>query len=259
MSFKEYDKFMRSFEKSEDRFVDPNLQIVTRLDGQSFSKLTEKSGRFNKPFDDRFHYLMVETTKELVRNSGFNIIYAYTQSDEISLLFSMNDNTFGRKTRKIISTLAAKASVAFSMAFGLSVTFDCRIAPFPPEMIPEYFNWRQKDSERNSLNNYCYWLLREENGRRKAASALKDKTITYKKELLMQYGIDFNKVPAWQKYETGFIFETIKKEGFNPITNEKVEVKRRVLSTNEELATKSEYMKYIRVLQKKDVNGERES
>ena len=34
---------------------------------------------------------------------GFNIIYGYTESDEISLLFHPNENTFNRKQRKLNS------------------------------------------------------------------------------------------------------------------------------------------------------------
>ena len=32
---------------------------------------------------------------------GFNILYGFTQSDEISLLLHPDDDTFARKTRKL--------------------------------------------------------------------------------------------------------------------------------------------------------------
>ena len=42
---------------------------------------------------------MVDTVKALM-NYGFRVIYGYTESDEISLLFHPEENTFARKVRK---------------------------------------------------------------------------------------------------------------------------------------------------------------
>lgn len=67
-------------------------------------------------FDDFDKNLMVKTVKTLL-NVGFRIVYDYTESDEISLLFHPKDYTFGRKVRKINTTLAGEASAAFSLAF----------------------------------------------------------------------------------------------------------------------------------------------
>ena len=41
---------------------------------------------------------------------GFRVIYAYTESDEISLLFAPEETTFGKKVRKYNSILAGEAS-----------------------------------------------------------------------------------------------------------------------------------------------------
>ena len=103
---------------------------------------------------------MVNTVKALM-DAGFRIIYGYTESDEISLLFHPADNTFGRKVRKINTTLAGEASAAFSLALGQAATFDCRVVPLPnADRVADYFLWRQEDSHRNSLNAHCYWALR---------------------------------------------------------------------------------------------------
>jgi tRNA(His) 5'-end guanylyltransferase len=59
---------------------------------------------------------------------GFRVIYGYTQSDEISLLFHPEENSFGRKTRKLNSILAGEASAKFSLQLGDHGSFDCRIS-----------------------------------------------------------------------------------------------------------------------------------
>lgn len=156
MDFDTLDKQMRRFEQSLDRTMLEGIYIVARLDGHGFTRLTKKEWDLEKPFDIRFRDAMIETVKHLM-NSEFRLIYGYTQSDEISLLFHPKDNTFGRKDRKLISILASEASVTFSMNTGKAAVFDTRLVPLPTtENVVDYFRWRQEDAHRNSLNSHCY-------------------------------------------------------------------------------------------------------
>src|SRR5690242_10465556 len=94
---------------------------------------------------------------------GFRVTYGYTQSDEISLLFDLNENAFGRKTRKLNSILAGEASAKFSLLLGDLAAFDCRICELPNlELVRDYFRWRNEDASRNALNAHCYWSLRRQ-------------------------------------------------------------------------------------------------
>jgi tRNA(His) 5'-end guanylyltransferase len=90
------------------------MYLVARLDGRSFTRLTKEICQFEAPFDVRFRDMMVNTVKELM-NCGFRVIYGYTESDEISLLFHPEEDSFGRKVRKYNSVLAGVASAAFSL------------------------------------------------------------------------------------------------------------------------------------------------
>ena len=53
------------------------------MDGRSFYRLAETG--FEKPFDNRFHDHIVKTATALLEES--HGLYAYTESDEISVLF----------------------------------------------------------------------------------------------------------------------------------------------------------------------------
>ncbi|MBV8811351.1 MAG: hypothetical protein JO033_21995, partial [Acidobacteriaceae bacterium] len=64
-------------------------------------------------------------------NCGFRSLYAYTQSDEISVLFHPEITTFDRKVRKYNSVLAGEASAKFSLLLGGHACFDCRISELP--------------------------------------------------------------------------------------------------------------------------------
>lgn len=122
MKFDDFDRNMRIYEESLDQYILPDMYLVARLDGRSFTRLTKETCKFEAPFDVRFRDYMVNTVTHLME-CGFRIVYGFTESDEISLLFHAKDNTFGRKVRKINSTLAGEASAVFSLELGQAATF----------------------------------------------------------------------------------------------------------------------------------------
>ena len=245
MHFNEFDSKMRVYEESLDQYILPDMYIAVRLDGRAFTPLTKKM-KFEKPFDVRFRDLMVDTVKALME-AGFRVVYGYTQSDEISLLFHPDEDTFSRKVRKINTTLAGEASAAFSLGIGQIATFDSRVIPLPNEKIlADYFAWRQEDSKRNALQGYCYWTLRKEGKTASQASRILNRQgYKFKIELLEDRGITFDEIPEWQRYGTGVYFKNIEREGFNPIKNEKVIAKRRELFADYNIPTGDEYRKFV--------------
>ncbi|WP_281167751.1 tRNA(His) guanylyltransferase Thg1 family protein [Spirosoma panaciterrae] len=209
---------MRVYETSHDRCILPNMFIIARMDGRGFTKLTKEVHSFEAPFDERFRNYMIETVKHLM-TCGFNIIYGFTESDEISLLFHAHETAFGRKTRKLISVLAGEASAKFSTSLGGIGAFDCRLSELPnQQLVVDYFRWRNEDAHRNALNAHCYWRLRQDNFTQSQATArIKGLGIADKNELLFQYGINFNELPNWQKRGIGIYWQDIQKEVFDPL------------------------------------------
>lgn len=256
MKFDDLDRAMRAYEQSLDMWVAPNMYIVVRLDGRSFTKLTKETCKFEAPFDERFRDLMVDTLKYLMENSGFKTVYGFTESDEMSILLRLDDNTFGRKIRKINTTLAGEASAYFTkelykrLGIDVIASFDSRVCPLPNlDIVGQYFRWRQEDACRNSLNGWCYWTLRKNNeSKRKATSILSGQGNAFKNELLFQNGINFNDLPAWQKRGVGIVFTEVDREGYNPKTKETVMTKRRVAEVNYELPYGDPYEEYIKNL-----------
>lgn len=249
MNFDEIDKKMRRFEQSLDQVILPELYLAVRLDGRNFTKLTKETCQFEAPFDSRFRDVMVDTTRHLME-CGFRIVYGYTESDEISLLFHPDDNTFGRKTRKINSVLAGEASAYVSLRLGVVACFDSRVVPLPNlECVKDYFSWRQEDAHRNSLNAHCYWMLRKK-GRapREATKQLESQSVSWKNELLFSENINYNDLPSWQKRGIGLYYGIYEKKGFNPIKNQEERATRSRLITELELKTGEEYRQWVGAL-----------
>ena len=218
MDFNTLDKQMRRFEQSMDRPLLEGIYVVARLDGHGFTRLTKKEWDLEKPFDIK-----------------------------ISLLFHLRDESFGRKERKLLSILAAEASVAFSMQVGRAAVFDNRLIPLPSAgNVVDYFRWRQEDAHRNSLNSHCYWILRKEGvSAANAQKRMSGITNGQKNEILFERGINYNDLPLWQKRGIGMYFRDEQRQGFNPITQETTSCVRRALHVEMELPIGQEYSQLI--------------
>ena len=246
MNFDDLDKKMRIYEQSVDQSILPDLYMVARLDGRSFSRLTKEICDFEAPFDVWFRDMMVNTVEALM-DCGFRVVYGFTESDEISLLFHKDEDTFGRKVRKYNSILAGQASAAFSLQLGQAIAMDCRMVPLPSvEKVQDYFLWRQEDAHRNALNSHCYWMLRKEGlDAQTATSQLEGKSIAYKNELLFSRGINFDKLPSWQKRGIGVYWADVEKVGYNPVTKQDVTAVRRRLNVDYELPLGARYAQMV--------------
>lgn len=246
MRFDELDDKMRVFETAADYCVLPGVFMVARLDGRSFTRLTKEVCPFEAPFDERFRDLMVETAEWLM-NCGFRVRYAYTQSDEISLLFERDEQLFGRKLRKYNSVLAGEASAKFSLLLGSVATFDSRVSQLPTaQLVVDYFRWRNEDAARNALSAYCYWTLRKQGLDQQAAT---NKTfglsVSQKNEMLFERGINFNDLPGWQKRGVGLFWETFEKPSLNPVTGTETVARRRRIKRDYDLPMKEQYSLFI--------------
>jgi tRNA(His) guanylyltransferase len=246
MKFNELDKKLRIYETSHDFCVPPNLYMVARIDGRGFTRLTKERHFFKRPFDEKFRDLMIETAKHLM-NSGFKVIYGFTESDEISLLFDLNEDAFSRKLRKYHSILAGEASAKFSVLLGDVAAFDCRISQLPRKQdVIDYFRWRNEDAHRNALNSHCYWLLRDKGKSAiESTQEIEGKSTAYKNELLFKNGINFNDLPSWQKRGIGLYWGNFVKTGWNPIKEEEVITPGRDIKVDIEIPMGNEYNKFI--------------
>lgn len=244
MNSDDFEARMRGFEYFHALRLLPETWTVIRVDGRSFSKFTESG--FDRPFDIRFRDAMVKAAQALLKE--FHGLYAYTESDEISILFPPDWTLFDRELEKVVSISAGIASSAFTLAIGKPAHFDSRIwLGTSKSLVVDYFRWRQSDAGRCALNGWCYWTLRKAGKSVKDATArLENKSPAFKNELLFQHGINFNDLPQWQRRGIGVYWEQYEKEGYNPIKKESVKALRRRIKVDLELPMKENYGRFIR-------------
>ncbi len=139
----------------EDRYrfkLTRRTPVILRLDGKAFHTLTRSCQR---PFSEIFantmgHVMLILLTEIQGAKCG------YQQSDEISILITDFDTLqteawFDYNLQKIVSVSAGFASALFTTDWGNIAVFDSRAFSVPIEEVCNYFIWRQKDWERNSL------------------------------------------------------------------------------------------------------------
>jgi tRNA(His) 5'-end guanylyltransferase len=101
--------------------------MVARLDGRSFTRLTKEIHKFEAPFDERMRNIMSETTVHLM-NCGFNVIYGYTQSDEIHCCLRQTLVLLNVNCESIILSWLVKRAQSFPFCLAISLV---SIVEFP--------------------------------------------------------------------------------------------------------------------------------
>lgn len=150
---------IKRYEASSDVLLTPRMPVIIRVDGRSFSKFTK---RLNRPFDQGFINAMV-LSATMVMSDMQGCKVAYVQSDEASFLLTDYDKInsqgwFGYELQKMVSISAACMTAHFMSFFCDSenvAMFDSRAFNLPKEDVVNYFLWRTKDWQRNSLQMYC--------------------------------------------------------------------------------------------------------
>lgn len=200
MKHDEFGDRMKDYEGSyTHQSIPPSQVLCVRIDGKGFSKFTKG---FAKPFDDRLTKSMVDTTKELV--SLTNAAIGYTQSDEITLIYSMGEkqieHIFGGKTSKINSIIASMATANFnkflsenSNSVDKLAYFDCRSWGVPNNIeASNVLLWRVQDARKNSISAMMRWTCGH-----KAMDGLSGEQM---KEYMLKEGKDWNDLPDRWKY-----------------------------------------------------------
>jgi tRNA(His) 5'-end guanylyltransferase len=149
---------MKGYERVNRSFLTKRTPVIVRVDGRAFHTLTKQCV---KPFDIQLMMAMTASAAAVASDmQGFKL--GYTQSDEASFLITDYDNIgtqgwFDYNLSKIVSLSASIMTATFNSLFKSKIlaTFDARAFNIPEADVANYFLWRQKDWERNSLQMYC--------------------------------------------------------------------------------------------------------
>lgn len=191
---------MKAYEAAEtSRKLMPALPVIVRLDGRSFHTFTKDMPR---PFHEPMSSCMIETARYLVEET--EAVIAYTQSDEITLVFfdsdPLQEMIFGGRIQKITSVFASLATAKFNQQVALRMpekagrlpVFDARVFNVPTmEEAAQCLLFRAVDCVKNSITMaasayYSHSELHKVSGAKKH-------------EMLYAKGINWTDYPAFFK------------------------------------------------------------
>lgn len=188
-------------------FLPRRTYTILRLDGCHFHTLTRTCKR---PYDEALSFCMQETTLALCEEIQ-GAKFAYTQSDEISVLLTDFDNIkteawFDGQVQKMCSVASSIATLNFNKSTNdyrqalkanheAVGTFDCRAFTIPDYVeVENYFIWRQQDASRNSINMLGQSLY--------SHKELQGKNTDQVQEMCFQKGKNWNDVATIHKRGT---------------------------------------------------------
>ena len=227
---------MKEYENCYSYKIPNRSYVVIRLDGKGFSKYTKY---FKKPFDDILSNVMDVATVELCQY--MNPLFAYTQSDEISLVFNTVGNLdaemiFDGKLQKMCSISASKVTTSFNKTmlrllsmlvytpeevikkinsndfYEIDAVFDSRVFVLPDiNEVVNYFIFRQQDCTRNSVSMaasayFSHEELEGKSGSDKQEMLFSEKQINRNRVAFISYVfIDATFIIAWRHRFSRFV------------------------------------------------------
>lgn len=188
----------RMKEQYEDRWrlmLPRRTYTIIRCDGKAFHTLTRTCA---KPYDHIFAESMEYAAVALCEEAQ-GAQFGYLQSDEISVLLTdfatpTTDAWFDGNLQKVVSVSAGIVTRTFNKYFGRggNAVFDARVFVIPdPVEVENYFIWRQKDAERNSISSLAQAHFSHGQLHGKDRAAMHD--------MLHGKGINWNDCPTEQK------------------------------------------------------------
>lgn len=195
---------MKAYEQRETDHKFMNFApIIARMDGRGFSKWTKGLAR---PYDENLSRVMIEVTRKLIEQTGARV--GYTQSDEITLVFLIEDIKqslmFDGKAQKLCSVLASMTTAMFIVEClsmeGTEISkraldgphFDARVFQVPNKgEAANAVLWREQDATKNAVSMAARGFYPHKD--------LQGKSGPQMQEMIFQKGQNFNDYPAFFK------------------------------------------------------------
>lgn len=149
------DRMKERYENRARYLLPRRTNTILRLDGKAFHTYTRG---LDRPYDQQLMDDMADTAEFLCQEIA-GARFAYTQSDEISVLLTdfaapKTEAWFDGNLQKMVSVSASLATAKFNqLRPGKLAFFDSRAFTIADSVeVGNYFVWRQQDATRNSIS-----------------------------------------------------------------------------------------------------------
>ena len=195
------DRF-KQYEEVTQHVLTRRVPVIIRVDGNAFHTLTRRI--WGRGYSDVFENIMDQTAAAMcTRISGLKFIYI--QGDEASMLLTDYDTIktqpwFGYNVNKLVSISAGMFTAFFNYEMKRKLGaghpdldkniswFDSRAFNVPHDDVANYFIWRQRDWERNSIGMFAGTVC--------SHKELEGKKCNERQEMMFKKGLNWGKLPV---------------------------------------------------------------
>lgn len=192
------DRFKR-YEEVSQSVLTRRIPVILRVDGNAFHTLTRRL--WGRGYSDMFEGIMDHAASAICSKiSGLKLIYI--QGDEASFLLTDYDTIetqpwFDYNVNKLVSISAGMFTAFFNInlqsKMGCYIDkniswFDSRAFNVPHDEVCNYFIWRQRDWERNSIGMFAGTVC--------SHKELEGKNCNERQEMMFKKGLNWDKLPV---------------------------------------------------------------
>lgn len=212
------ERMKANYEDRSKSYLTRRTPVILRIDGKAFHSYAKG---FYFPFDQTLLDSFIYSTERIMKDiQGAKC--AYIQSDEVSIFITDFDrlNTeawFNYDVQKMTSVASSLFTAYFNHYMiktnpdiGKIACFDARVFNLPKEEVVNYFIWRQKDWERNSISMLARFYY--------SHSECQGKSLKQLNDMIYEAGDNWNNLPIYWKRGV-FIEENIYSPDFNSQKN----------------------------------------
>lgn len=198
---------MKGYERTSKHSLLRRTPVIIRVDGKAFHTFTRRINQTTDPSSltgpsEKMHNVM-NSVMGLMAADMQNVVFGYTQSDEISLLLRDWDKHetqqwFDANLQKLVSVSASIATAHFAAEWNCEFNewplayFDSRAFNVPMEEVVNYFIWRQQDATRNSVQFIARRFF--------SHNQLANKNNSEIQEMLWrEHGVNWDRYSTWKK------------------------------------------------------------
>jgi len=192
---------LRGFQIPQATPLVPGNYLVARLQGLDFDGMLDSPDfGFTRPFDARFGKMMVRTASHLLGGDSCRR-FAFVELLEMSLLLdSRGVVAHWRDAIDLHNYLVGLAASKMSLQVEDEALFTCKLYSFTkPDLVIAYFLWRRQEAAIAALDRYSNYVLSKDNNVEVVAKLMEGLGPLEKEEILLQHGIEYPALPAWQR------------------------------------------------------------
>lgn len=199
---------MKGYERVARQTLLRRTPVIIRVDGKAFHTFTRRINATNDPSSaigpsEKMHNVMTSVMYDMCLEQMQNVVFGYTQSDEISFLLRdwdkhETEQWFDASLQKLASVSASIATGYFAAEWEKEFKdwplafFDARAFNIPKEEVVNYFIWRQQDATRNSVQFIARRFF--------SHKQLTGKNNSEIQELLWrEHGVNWDRYATWKK------------------------------------------------------------